>query len=46
MAFTLVFGSHLYKDNIEWKKQLDWGILEANSGLPKPVPIINKLDYE
>ena len=37
---------YIYKDNIEWMEQLDWGILEANSLLPKPVPIINKLDYE
>ena len=29
-----------------WKQQLSWGLLVSNSSLPKPTPIINKLEYE
>ncbi len=29
-----------------WKDQLVWGLLEEGSLLPKPVPIISKLEYE
>jgi len=36
----------IYKDEIPWKKQLKWGILQQGSTLPKPIPIINKLEYE
>jgi methionyl-tRNA synthetase len=36
----------LYREEISWEKQLDWGLLESNSILPKPTPIINKLEYE
>ena len=36
----------IYKDNIPWKQQLEWGILKSNSFLPEPNPIINKLEYE
>ena len=36
----------LYKEEISWKQQLSWGLLVSNSSLPKPTPIINKLEYE
>jgi methionyl-tRNA synthetase len=36
----------IYREEIPWKKQLCWGILVKNSSLPKPTPIINKLEYE
>ena len=36
----------LYKKEIPWEQQLRWGLLISNSKLPKPTPIINKLDYE
>ena len=36
----------IYSEEIPWKKQLSWGLLENNSSLPKPTPIINKLEYE
>ena len=36
----------IYKEKIPWKQQLSWGLLESNSILPKPTPIINKLEYE
>lgn len=29
-----------------WEEKLNWGILPKSSDLPKPNPIINKLDYE
>ena len=36
----------IYKEEIPWKEQLSWGLLVSNSSLPKPIPIINKLEYE
>ena len=36
----------IYREEIPWKKQLIWGLLVSNSSLPKPSPIINKLEYE
>ena len=36
----------VYIENIPWKQQLIWGLLVSNSSLPKPTPIINKLEYE
>jgi len=36
----------IYREVIPWKKQLIWGLLVSNSSLPKPTPIINKLEYE
>ena len=36
----------IYREEIPWKKQLIWGLLVGNSILPKPTPIINKLEYE
>ncbi len=36
----------IYKEEIPWKQQLRWGLLISNSNLPKPIPIINKLEYE
>ena len=36
----------IYKEEIPWEQQLSWGLLVCNSCLPKPSPIINKLDYE
>ena len=36
----------IYKEEIPWKQQLRWGLLASNSGIPKPTPIINKLEYE
>ena len=36
----------IYREEIPWKKQLIWGLLVGNSSLPKPTPIINKLEYE
>ena len=35
-----------YKKEVPWIKQLNWGLLTSNSTLPKPTPIINKLEYE
>ena len=35
-----------YREEIPWKQQLCWGLLASNSSLPKPTPIINKLEYE
>ena len=29
-----------------WIEKLEWGLLPISSDLPKPIPIINKLDYE
>ena len=37
---------NLYKKDIPWLSQLKWGLLIHDSELPKPVPIINKLDYD
>ena len=36
----------IYREEIPWKQQLIWGLLVNNSSLPKPTPIINKLEYE
>ena len=36
----------IYKKEIPWEQQLIWGLLISNSALPKPNPIINKLEYE
>ena len=36
----------IYKKEIPWEQQLRWGLLISNSSLPKPTPIINKLEYE
>ena len=36
----------IYREEIPWKKQLIWGLLVSNSILPKPTPIINKLEYD
>ena len=36
----------IYREEIPWKQQLSWGLLLNNSSLPKPTPIINKLEYE
>ena len=36
----------IYKEEIPWEQQLSWGLLVSNSCLPKPSPIINKLDYD
>ena len=36
----------IYKKEVPWREQLKWGLLISNSNLPKPSPIINKLDYE
>tara|TARA_B100001989_G_scaffold110760_1_gene77704 strand:- start:94 stop:540 length:447 start_codon:yes stop_codon:yes gene_type:complete len=35
-----------YKKEVPWIKQLNWGLLKSNSSLPKPTPIIKKLEYE
>ncbi len=36
----------LYREEISWEQQLRWGQLISNSNLPKPTPIISKLEYE
>jgi len=36
----------IFREEIPWKKQLIRGLLVSNSNLPKPTPIINKLEYE
>ena len=36
----------IYREEIPWKQQLKWGLLVGNTSLPKPTPIINKLEYE
>ena len=36
----------IYREELSWKQQLIWGLLVSNSNLPKPIPIINKLEYE
>ena len=36
----------IYNNEISWEQQLKWGLLICNSSLPKPNPIINKLEYE
>ena len=35
----------IYRKEIPWEQQLNWGLLVNNSSLPKPTPIINKLEY-
>ncbi len=40
----LQLGS-IYSKEIPWKEQLEWGILNNSSLLPKPNPIIDKLEY-
>ena len=32
--------------NKEWEESLKWGLLQESRNLPKPIPIINKLNYE
>ena len=36
----------IYKKEVPWGQQLKWGLLISNSSLPKPSPVINKLEYE
>jgi len=36
----------IYREEIPRKQQLSWGLLVSDSSLPKPTPIINKLEYE
>ncbi len=36
----------IYKKEVLWKNQLEWGVLNQDSELPNPIPIINKLEYE
>ena len=36
----------IYVEDVPWEHQLRWGLLTSNSNLPKPTPIINKLEYE
>ena len=36
----------IYREDISWLEQLKWGLLKQDSNLPKPVPIINKLEHE
>ena len=36
----------IYKDDKPWCEQLKWGRLKTNTQLPKPKPIIEKLEYE
>ena len=33
-------------DNKDWEERLKWGLLQESNNLQKPIPIINKLDYE
>jgi len=33
-------------DNKDWGESLKWGLLPKSNNLPKPIPIISKLDYE
>tara|TARA_B100000242_G_scaffold193264_1_gene139342 strand:- start:1545 stop:1994 length:450 start_codon:yes stop_codon:yes gene_type:complete len=35
-----------YQKDFSWERQLRWGLLIGNSTLPKPSPIISKLEYE
>jgi methionyl-tRNA synthetase len=42
---NLQLGS-TYEKDVPWEQQLKWGLLSTNSNLPKPNPIINKLEYE
>ena len=36
----------IYKHELAWKKQLNWGLLKQESSLPIPTPIIEKLEYD
>ena len=36
----------IYAEETPWKQQLTWGLLVRNSSLPKPTPIMNKLEYD
>ena len=36
----------IYMKEVPWNDQLNWGLLKADSILPTPTPIINKLEYE
>ena len=36
----------IYSEEISWRNQLCWGLLKSDSSLPKPTPIITKLDYD
>ena len=36
----------IYENDSPWQDQLKWGLLNQNSELPNPFPIINKLEYE
>ncbi len=38
-------GEHNLSDK-EWEESLKWGLLRESNILRKPIPIINKLDYE
>jgi len=35
-----------YREDITWEQQLSWGLLISDMILPKPTPIINKLEYD
>ena len=36
----------IYREDISWEQQLSWGLLISDTILPKPNPIINKLEYD
>ncbi len=36
----------IYNKNSSWHDQLQWGLLDNDSDLPSPVPIIEKLEYD
>ena len=42
---NLQLGS-IYQKDFSWEQQLKWGLRISNTNLPKPSPIINKLEYE
>ena len=42
----LVQLGELNLDNKSWKESLNWGLLPLDSELPKPNPIIDKLNYD
>ncbi len=47
--FSIKILYQLGENNIEnkdWEENLKWGLLPESRSLPKPIPIINKLDYE
>ncbi len=37
---------HIKIDQDRWKEYLIWGLLNPGSSLPKPLPVIEKLEYE